>query len=93
VQQPLDAIRSYFGAKLAFYHAWIEAYTCWLLLLMWGAAAVQGCTTITGLGGAISVTVYAVLLALAVTAFNAYWRYRNAGLAYAWDVVDFREEV
>ena len=33
-QQPLDAIRSYFGAKVAFYFAWAETYTLWLFCIM-----------------------------------------------------------
>lgn len=34
-QQPLDAIRSYLGSKIAFYFAWAEMYTVWLLVAMW----------------------------------------------------------
>ena len=35
VQQPIHALKAYFGSKIAFYFAWIEMYTMWLLSLVW----------------------------------------------------------
>ena len=35
---------------------------------------------------------YAIVLALSVSCFDAHWRYKNAALAYSWHVADFRQE-
>ena len=83
-QQPLDAIRSYFGAKIAFYFAWAEAYTLWLLTLMWPAICLQ----FVGLTAGHSKAAYSCILVIGVAAFNNYWAMTRAGLAYTWDVVD-----
>lgn len=40
-QQPLHAIRDYYGEKVAFYFAWLDQYTSWLWLLTFAAVALE----------------------------------------------------
>ena len=41
LQQPVHAIKAYFGSKIAFYFAWAETYTCWLLCVVFVAVPLE----------------------------------------------------
>jgi len=41
-QMPLHRVRDYYGEKIAFYFGWLDHYTGWLWLLMWGSLALEG---------------------------------------------------
>ena len=78
-----DSIRSYFGGQIAFYFAWAETYTVWLLSIMWAGVLAW----LAGFSSAledIAVPCYAVFLALSIAFFNKFWLRRRVGLCHTW---------
>lgn len=92
--QPLDRIASYFGERVAFYFAWLEFYTRWLIV-----PAVLGVILFIfqvrdGTLDHPLVPVYSLFIALWSTLFLEFWRRRNVELAQRWGVLGYeREEV
>jgi hypothetical protein len=85
--QPLDAIAEYYGENVAFYFAWVQFYTKWLIL-----------PSIVGFGlfilqirsGSIDhplLPFYALFMAVWATFFLVFWRRRKHELAYRWGVL------
>jgi hypothetical protein len=90
--QPLDRIAAYFGETVAFYFAWLEFYTQWLVF-----PAVIG----TGLFvaqvwyGTVDITwvpLFSLFMALWSTLFLEFWKRRNAELAHRWGVLNYEHE-
>ena len=84
LSQPLDAIAEYFGENVAFYFAWVQFYTKWLIL-----------PSIAGLwlfvlqvqSGSIDhplLPFYSLFMAVWATFFLVFWRRRKHELAYRW---------
>lgn len=84
IQQPVDAIRSYFGSQIAFYFAWVETYTCWLLSVMWvGVVGWLGSVAGGDELDSIIIPLYSIMLALSIAVFNKFWDRRRIELVRA----------
>ena len=90
--QPLDRIASYFGEGIAFYFAWLEFYTQWLII-----PAICGALLFVGqlYYGEIDIA-YAPLFSLSIALWAIllleFWKRRNAELAQRWGVLHFEDE-
>eukprot|EP00322_Chrysochromulina_rotalis_P026772 CAMPEP_0115874298 /NCGR_PEP_ID=MMETSP0287-20121206/24462_1 /TAXON_ID=412157 /ORGANISM="Chrysochromulina rotalis, Strain UIO044" /LENGTH=1141 /DNA_ID=CAMNT_0003329431 /DNA_START=17 /DNA_END=3442 /DNA_ORIENTATION=- len=103
-KQPIDDVRDYFGEKTAFYFAWMEHYSQYLiyLSLMALVAIAAGASVMPPVkedddtsmqeNSAYAKLVYCIVVAVWTTAYMESWKRRNAVLAYVWDVTDFEEE-
>ena len=91
VQQPLSAVRDYYGEKIAFYFAWLEHYSCWLIILMWASIIVAGLSTHDA-GGVIGIPVYGFLIAIWTTFHSESWKRHAAELRWRWNVGAFAEK-
>lgn len=94
VQQPVHAIAAYFGPKVAFYFAWAEMYTCWLLCLVLLLVPLEVCRLVMSdpTVDAYFLVVYCVLLGGCSSLLTEYWDKKRVSLAYTWDVMDFERE-
>ena len=92
LSQPLDDIAEYYGEHIAFYFAWLELYTRWLL-----APSVMGLVLFMVQLGTKSLDqflapYYAVFMALWATFFLLAWKRHASVLAYRWGVLGFEAE-
>lgn len=90
--QPLDRIASYFGESIAFYFAWLEFYTNWLLF-----PAVIGALLFVGqlYWGEIDIAyapLFSLFIALWAILLLEFWKRRNAELAQRWGVLHYEDE-
>ncbi|OQS02828.1 anoctamin [Thraustotheca clavata] len=92
LNQPLDDVAMYFGEKIAFYFAWLEMYTQWLLLptivgifLFWQQVQSQSLDQPMA-------PFYALFMALWASAFLVAWKRRANTLAYRWGVLGYEDE-
>ena len=90
--QPLDRIAAYFGETIAFYFAWLEFYTQWLvvpsiigvLLFVWQLYY-----------GSLDVAwspIFSLFMAVWSMLFLEFWKRRNAELAQRWGVLHYEDE-
>ncbi|GLD95464.1 hypothetical protein PINS_up004109 [Pythium insidiosum] len=91
LSQPIDRVAQYYGERVAFYFAWTELYTRWLIVPSVAGALlfvlqVQSKTLDHPLAA-----VYAVFMALWTSAFLLAWRRRAATLAYRWGTLGFED--
>jgi len=92
LSQPLDRIAAYFGETVAFYFAWLEFYTQWLVppaiagLLLFCGQLYYGTLDIA------FVPLFSLLMALWSIVFLAMWKRRNAVLAQRWGVLQYEDE-
>jgi len=94
IQQPLHAIQAYLGTKVAFYFAWAEKYTCWLLCLVIVLIPLEIGQLVTDdrVTDAYILVVLCVCLGACSTFLTEYWNHQRVALAYTWDVLDFEQE-
>ena len=90
--QPLDRIASYFGESIAFYFAWLEFYTNWLVF-----PAVIGALLFVGqlYWGEIDIAyapLFSLFVALWAILLLEFWKRRNAELAQRWGVLHYEDE-
>ncbi|RHY47866.1 hypothetical protein DYB34_000033 [Aphanomyces astaci] len=90
--QPLDDVATYFGEKVAFYFAWVEMYTKWLV-----APVVVGIFLFVQQVQSASLDqplapVYALFMAIWASLFLVAWRRRANSLAYRWGVLGYEED-
>eukprot|EP00505_MAST-04D_sp_SCG-Rhode-Island_P002053 Stramenopile-MAST_4_protein_2053 len=91
LNQPLDAIAEYFGENVAFYFAWLQFYTKWLII---PALAGLGLFILQIRAGTIDhplLPFYSMFLAVWASFFLLYWRRRSNELAYRWGVLHHEE--
>jgi len=92
LDQPIDDVAKYFGEKVAFYFAWLEMYTRWLVF-----------PTIVGIFLFIAqirsksldqpmAPFYALFMAVWASAFLVAWRRKANSLAYKWGVLGYEDE-
>ena len=92
LSQPLDRIAAYFGEHVAFYFAWLEFYTRWLLIpaaagvLLFLAQLYHGSLDIA------YAPLFSLVMALWSMAFLEMWKRRNAELAQRWGVLAYEAE-
>lgn len=92
LSQPIDHVAQYFGEKVAFYFAWMELYTRWLLVpsavgLVLFALQVSSQKIDHPLA-----PLYAVFMALWTSAFLIAWKRRASALAYRWGTLGYEED-
>ena len=84
LSQPIDVVQEYFGEEVAFYFAWLDFYSKWLL----GPAIVgAGLFVYQMFAGTLDVPVlpfYALFMSLWATLLLIFWRRRESELAYRW---------
>eukprot|EP00164_Ancoracysta_twista_P002959 GFYU01003941.1.p2 GENE.GFYU01003941.1~~GFYU01003941.1.p2 ORF type:complete len:695 (+),score=263.15 GFYU01003941.1:52-2136(+) len=89
--QPLDAIRAYFGEKIALYFAWLGFYTKWLIspslvgLILFMFSITQGVNNPL-------VPSYCVIMALWSTFFLEFWKREQVTYSVRWGMTEFEEE-
>lgn len=92
IAQPIDEVAQYFGEKIAFYFAWLEMYTRWLVV-----PSIAGCVLFAiqiydkSLDQPLA-PYYATFMALWASTFLIAWRRHANVLAYRWGVLGFEEE-
>eukprot|EP00735_Rhodelphis_limneticus_P011287 TRINITY_DN4372_c0_g1::TRINITY_DN4372_c0_g1_i1::g.21188::m.21188 TRINITY_DN4372_c0_g1::TRINITY_DN4372_c0_g1_i1::g.21188 ORF type:complete len:745 (-),score=274.36,sp/Q14AT5/ANO7_MOUSE/28.48/9e-67,Anoctamin/PF04547.7/1.1e-130,DUF221/PF02714.10/0.0029,DUF221/PF02714.10/2.4e+03 TRINITY_DN4372_c0_g1_i1:308-2542(-) len=92
-KQPLDAIRNYFGSKIALYFAFLGFYTRWLTQPAVVGLALSICQWAYGsydenwviISMAVFTSVWSII-------YLEYWGRENKVLAYRWNVMNFEEE-
>nr|CCA18222.1 anoctamin putative [Albugo laibachii Nc14] len=90
--QPIEQVAYYFGEKVAFYFAWTEMYTKWLIIpSLFGITLFAFQTKSNSLDHPLA-PLYAVFLVLWASAFLLAWKRKAAVLAYNWGSLGFEEE-
>lgn len=89
--QPIDQVAQYFGEKIAFYFAWMELYTRWLLMpsvvgLLVFISQVQRKT----LDDPVAPW-YAIFMALWTSAFLIAWKRRASTMSYRWGTLGYED--
>jgi hypothetical protein len=96
----VDAIKDYFGEKVALYFAWLEFYTHWLILptaigVVCGILMLASDSDKLNVGymtvGEWSLIVFAFLLSLCSTLFDQLWIRKQSVLAWRWGVTDYQK--
>ncbi|CAE7508836.1 ano10, partial [Symbiodinium sp. KB8] len=89
---PLDRIAAYFGETVAFYFAWLEFYTQWLVFPALVGAALFVAQVWYGTVDVTWVPLFSLFMALWSTLFLEFWKRRNAELAHRWGVLNYEHE-
>eukprot|EP00644_Phytophthora_capsici_P004735 jgi/Phyca11/546038/estExt2_Genewise1Plus.C_PHYCAscaffold_190551 len=92
LQQPLDDVAQYFGESVAFYFAWMEMYTRWLVVPSVAGVILFGLQVHSHHLDHPAAPVYALFMALWTSAFIIAWRRRAAALAYHWGTWGYEDE-
>eukprot|EP00658_Telonema_sp_P-2_P062257 TRINITY_DN5092_c0_g1_i1.p1 TRINITY_DN5092_c0_g1~~TRINITY_DN5092_c0_g1_i1.p1 ORF type:complete len:734 (+),score=185.73 TRINITY_DN5092_c0_g1_i1:40-2241(+) len=86
---PVQEVRDYFGSEVAFYFAWLNFFTVWLVipgvfgLLLW-ALRPEG----VSVDNSPRIPAFTIFVALWGITFLAFWRRRAAEWACTWDTLD-----
>ncbi|OWZ19357.1 Anoctamin protein [Phytophthora megakarya] len=92
LQQPLDDVSQYFGERVAFYFAWMEMYTRWLVVPSVSGVILFGLQVSSHHLDHPAAPLYALFMALWTSAFIIAWRRRAAALAYRWGTWGYEDE-
>ncbi|GMF29822.1 unnamed protein product [Phytophthora lilii] len=92
LQQPLDDVAQYFGERVAFYFAWMEMYTRWLVVPSIAGVILFVLQVHSHHLDHPAAPVYALFMALWTSAFIIAWRRRAAALAYRWGTWGYEDE-
>lgn len=90
--QPLDRIAAYFGETVAFYFAWLQFYTIWLVPPAAAGVLVFLAQMFSGSLEVAWVPLYSLGLALWSILMLHLWKRRNAELAQRWGVLAYEDE-
>ncbi|OQR84792.1 anoctamin [Achlya hypogyna] len=92
LDQPLDGVAQYFGEQVAFYFAWLQLYTRWLLLpTAVGAGLFYEQVRTQSLNQPLA-PFYALFMAIWASAFLVAWRREANALAHRWGVLGYEDE-
>eukprot|EP00808_Paulinella_micropora_P004205 g19562.t1 len=89
--QPLKKIRNYYGEKVAFYFAFLQFYSRWLVLPALFGIIIAIYQLIDGRIDGILLPLHGLLVALWAAFFLEFWKRRQATLGALWGVTDFHE--
>ncbi|RLN91184.1 hypothetical protein BBJ28_00004762 [Nothophytophthora sp. Chile5] len=92
LQQPLDDVAQYFGERIAFYFAWMEMYTRWLVVPSVAGSVLFVLQVQAHQLDHPAAPLYALFMALWTSAFILAWRRRAAALAYRWGTLGYEDE-
>ncbi|RLN57207.1 hypothetical protein BBJ29_006274 [Phytophthora kernoviae] len=92
LQQPLDDVAQYFGERVAFYFAWMEMYTRWLVVPSVAGVVLFALQVQSHHLDHPAAPIYALFMALWTSAFIIAWRRRAAALAYRWGTWGYEDE-
>ena len=92
LRQPLDAIAEYFGETVAFYFAWLQSFTLWLIAPSLAGIILFIFQVRSGSVDHPLLPFYSLFMALWATSFLVFWRRRRAELAYSWGVLSHEAE-
>ncbi|CCI10063.1 unnamed protein product [Albugo candida] len=92
LQQPIEQVAHYFGGKIAFYFAWTEMYTRWLVLPSLFGIALFIVQTKTNSPDHPLAPLYAVFLVIWSSTFLLAWKRKAAVLAHSWGSLGVEEE-
>ncbi|EGZ17182.1 hypothetical protein PHYSODRAFT_503593 [Phytophthora sojae] len=92
LHQPLDDVAQYFGERVAFYFAWMEMYTRWLVVPSVAGVVLFALQVHSQHLDHPAAPVYAVFMALWTSAFIIAWKRRAAALAYRWGTWGYEDE-
>lgn len=92
LSQPIDQVAQYFGEKVAFYFAWMEMYTRWLIVPSI-VGLVLFCLQVSSqrIDHPLA-PLYAMFMALWTSAFLLAWKRRAAALAYRWGTLGYEDD-
>lgn len=91
LSQPIDDVAQYFGEKVAFYFAWMEMYTRWLLVPSI-VGLILFCLQVASKQIDHPVApLYAVFMAVWTSAFLIAWKRRASTLAYRWGTLGYED--
>lgn len=92
LSQPIDQVAQYFGEKVAFYFAWMEMYTRWLVVPS-AVGLVLFCLQVSSqqIDHPLA-PLYAMFMALWTSAFLIAWKRRAAALAYRWGTLGYEDD-
>ncbi|TYZ67969.1 hypothetical protein PybrP1_011877 [[Pythium] brassicae (nom. inval.)] len=90
--QPIDDVAQYYGEKVAFYFAWTEMYTRWLLVPSIVGVVLFALQVSSKKIDHPLAPLYAVFMALWTSAFLIAWKRRASTLAYRWGTLGYEED-
>ena len=90
-QFPIFLLASYFGERIGMYFAWLTFYTTWLLYLSIPGIILSLCQLFTLSIDQYLIPIYSLIASLWITLMNQAWRRREAELAHAWNMTNFRK--
>lgn len=91
LDQPLDAVRDYFGEHEAFYFAWLTHYSK-ALILPSGVGILVALWESFWDPTPLLLPGFCLFMSVWATLYLEFWKRRRAELAYHWDCEDFAEE-
>lgn len=91
LDQPIDQVAQYFGEKVAFYFAWTEMYTRWLVVPSIAGAALFALQVRARKLDHPAAPLYALFMALWTSAFLLAWQRQAARLSYRWGTLGYEE--
>ncbi|KAF0687155.1 Aste57867_21126 [Aphanomyces stellatus] len=92
LDQPLDDVAEYFGDKVAFYFAWVELYTRWLVPpTLVGILLFLQQIRSQSLDQPLA-PFYALFMAVWASLFLVAWKRRASSLAYRWGVLGYEDD-
>ncbi|KDO30383.1 hypothetical protein SPRG_05094 [Saprolegnia parasitica CBS 223.65] len=92
LDQPLDLVAEYFGEHVAFYFAWVQLYTRWLVLPTVVGIYLFYCQVATKSLDQPFAPYYALFMALWASGFLLAWKRQANSLAYRWGVLGYEDE-
>ena len=81
LSQPIDAVQEYFGEEIAFYFAWLDFYSKWLLGPAIVGAGLFAYQMVAGTLDVPALPFYALFMSLWATLLLLFWRRRESSLA------------